>query len=175
MAEGILLERGDITTVAVDAIVNAANGQLAPGGGVSGAIHSAGGPSIAAEGQAWVREHGPVATGDAAVTGAGRLPARHVIHAVGPIWHGGGSGEAEALASAYRRAIELADALGSETIAFPSISTGIFGYPLEQAAPVALRAVRDALARAAHVREVRFVLYDAATYAAYQAALAEAE
>lgn len=174
MAEGrIILERGDITRSAVDAVVNASNAHLAPGGGVAGAIHSAGGPAIAAEGRAVVAARGPLAPGEAAITTAGRLPARFVIHALGPVWHGGRSGEPEALASAYRSSLELADAQGLETIAFPSISTGIFGYPVELAAPVALRAVRDALRRAGHVREVHFVLYDEGTLAAYERAFAE--
>jgi O-acetyl-ADP-ribose deacetylase (regulator of RNase III) len=167
----IRLVKGDITGFDADAIVNAANTHLLPGGGVSGAIHAAGGPEVAREGAAWVREHGVVQTGAAAITTGGHLPARHVIHAVGPVWHGGNSGEPGLLASAYRHSIELADANRLETIAFPSISTGIFGYPADRAAPVALRAVRDALATAAHVREVIFVLYDQDTYAAYQKAL----
>jgi O-acetyl-ADP-ribose deacetylase (regulator of RNase III) len=166
----IVLEKGDITRVDTDAIVNAANSRLAPGGGVSGAIHSAGGPAITEECRAWVAEHGAVATGAAAITTGGRLPARHVIHTVGPVWHGGGSREPELLASAYRSSIALADEHGLDTIAFPSISTGIFGYPTGLAATVALEAVRDALGRATSVREVRFVLFDAATYAAYEAA-----
>lgn len=168
----IILERGDITRVDVDAIVNASNALIAPGGGVSGAIHSAGGPAIAAQGRAIVSSRGPLSPGEAAITTAGRLPARFVIHALGPVWHSGRDGEAEALASAYRQSIELADLGGLETVAFPSISTGIFGYPVDLAAPVALRAVRDALGRARHVREARFVLFDAATLAAYERALA---
>lgn len=170
----IRLMLGDITQVDVDAIVNAANSRLAPGGGVSGAIHSAGGPSIAKEAAEYVREHGPVPTGEAAITTGGRLPSRHVIHAVGPVWHGGGSAEQGALASAYRRSIEIADARGLEAIAFPSISTGIYGYPLDLAAPVAVTAVRDALAHASHVREATFVLFDGHTYEAYERALAAA-
>ena len=169
----IHLVRGDITTFDADAVVNAANTHLAPGGGVCGAIHAAGGPEVAREGAAWVREHGPVQTGGAAITTGGRLRARYVIHAVGPVWHGGLSGEAGTLASAYRRSIALADEYGLETIAFPSISTGIFGYPVARAAPVALRAVRDALASSEHVREVTFVLYDVDTLAAYEEALGE--
>jgi O-acetyl-ADP-ribose deacetylase len=167
----ITLERDDITRKRADAIVNAANSHLLPGGGVSGAIHSAGGPSIAEECAAWVREHGPVPTGDAAVTEAGALPARYVIHAVGPVWQGGNAGEASLLASAYRSSVEAADRLGLDSIAFPSISTGIYGYPVEDAAPVAIAAVSDALARARHVRDATFVLYDARTYSAYERAL----
>lgn len=162
---------GDITHIDADAIVNAANSRLAPGGGVSGAIHSAGGPEIARECAAYVREHGPVPTGGAALTTAGRLPARHVVHAVGPIWSGGQSGEPEALAGAYRRSIEIADASDLETIAFPSISTGIYGHPLDLAAPVAVQAVQQALADARHVHEATFVLFDQRTYDAYEGAL----
>jgi len=167
----IRLVRGDITRVTADAIVNAANSQLAPGGGVCGAIHAAGGPTIAAEGAAWVREHGPVHTGDAAITGGGALPARFVIHAVGPVWHGGGSGEADLLARAYRACIALADAHQLRSVAFPSISTGIFGYPIDDAAPVAIGAVREALEHADSVRDVVFVLYDERTFQAYARAL----
>ncbi len=172
---GIHLTLGDITEFEADAIVNAANTHLAPGGGACGAIHAAGGPEIAREGAEYVREHGTVPTGGAAITTGGHLPARYVIHAVGPVWHGGSGGEAGMLASAYRHSIEIADARGLETIAFPSISTGIFGYPVARAAPVALRAVRDALASAEHVREATFVLYDRDTYAAYDKALGEAD
>lgn len=170
--EGVLsLERGDITRVHADAIVNAANSRLAPGGGVCGAIHGAGGPSIAVECRVHADEHGLVAPGGVAVTGAGRLSARHVIHAVGPVWHGGASGEADVLASAYRHSVQAADDLGLTSIAFPSISTGIYGYPVGKAAPVALAAVADALRGARTLREVRFVLFDAVTYAAYESAL----
>lgn len=171
----IVLERGDITRVEADAIVNASNAHLAPGGGVSGAIHSAGGPSIAAEGRKVLEERGPLQPGEAAVTGAGRLPARYVIHALGPVWHGGRRGEPEALASAYANCVGIADELGLASVAFPSISTGVFGYPVELAAPVALHAVRDALQRAEHVAEARFVLFDAATLTAYERAFAEME
>lgn len=169
----IELVLGDITCFSADAIVNAANTHLVPGGGVSGAIHSAGGPAIAAEARALVERRGPLAPGTAAATGAGRLLARWVVHAIGPMWHGGASGEAETLASAYRSAIRAADEKGATDIAFPSISTGIYGYPVSRAAPVALRAVRDALAEAASVRAATFVLYDQATYTAFDAALRE--
>jgi len=168
----IALVRGDITRVSADAIVNAANSQLAPGGGVCGAIHAAGGPQIAAECAEWVRVHGPVPTGSAAITRAGRLPARFVIHAVGPVWHGGGSGEAELLGSAYRSSIELADEYELRSIAFPSISTGIYGYPLGKAAPVALSAVREALSQSRSACDVTFVLFDQRTFDAYEDALA---
>jgi O-acetyl-ADP-ribose deacetylase len=173
MPARILLEHGDITRVDTDAIVNASDAHLTPGGGVSGAIHAAGGPAIAAEGREIVAGRGPLVPGEAAATTGGRLPARHVIHALGPVWRDGTHGEPEALASAYRESIRIADCLSLASIAFPSISTGIFGYPVQLAAPVALRAVREALAHAVSVREVRFVLFDDATYAAYEHALAE--
>ena len=148
---------GDLTVQQVDAIVNAANESLAPGGGVCGALHRAGGPAIAAE----CAQLGGCATGDAKATGAGDLPARWVIHAVGPVWRGGGEGEEELLASAYRRSIEVAAALGARTVAFPALSCGIYGYPAERAAPVAVGALREALARAPAVEEARVVFLDA--------------
>ena len=159
---------GDLTTQEVDAIVNASNVELAPGGGVSGAIERAGGQEIFAEAAAL----GGCATGDAKATGAGRLPARHVIHAVGPVWRGGGAGEGELLASAYRRALEVAEELGCRTIAFPALSTGIFGYPAEQAANVAASAVRPFVGRFDEIRfvfrdeELRRMFEDAARHAA---------
>jgi len=163
LADGkrIVLLRGDITRQDADAIVNAANTHLAPGAGVCGAIHTAAGSAPFAEATAHVAEHGALVPGEAIATGAGNLSGvRHIIHAVGPVWHGGSSGESGALSSAYRRSIEVADGLGDETIAFPSISTGIFGYPLELAARTALEAIAEALARTTAVREVRVVLFD---------------
>ena len=144
---------GDLTTQDVDAIVNAANEALAPGGGVCGAIRRAGGDEIFDE----CAQLSGCATGDAKATGAGRLPARFVIHAVGPVWHGGGQGEAELLASAYRRSLEVAEDLGCRTVAFPALSTGIYGYPPEKAAPVAVSAVRELADR---FDEIRFVFLD---------------
>jgi O-acetyl-ADP-ribose deacetylase (regulator of RNase III) len=158
---------GDITEQDVDAIVNAANSTLLGGGGVDGAIHRAGGPSILAE----CRELGGCATGDVKATGAGALPARHVLHAVGPVWRGGDAGEAELLASCHRRAVELAAELGVRTLAFPAISTGAYGYPLERAAPVAIEATSDALREHPEVELARFVFRDEQTLAHYRAAL----
>jgi O-acetyl-ADP-ribose deacetylase (regulator of RNase III) len=157
--------RGDITAQTMDAIVNAANEQLAPGGGVCGAIHAAGGPSIAAE----CRRIGHCPTGGAVATTAGELPARFVIHAVGPVWHGGQRDEAQLLASAYTSALDEAARVGARSIAFPAISTGIYGYPLADATAVAVAAVRGW--KGEGVDLVRFVCFDDATLAAYEAVL----
>jgi O-acetyl-ADP-ribose deacetylase len=162
----IELVLGDITEQEVDAIVNAANPSLLGGGGVDGAIHRAGGPSILEE----CRLLGGCDPGDVRPTSGGALPARHVLHAVGPIWRGGTEGEAELLASCHRRAIELADELGCRSVAFPAISTGAYGYPVELAAPVALSATQSALADHPEVHIVRFVFRDEATLATYQTA-----
>jgi O-acetyl-ADP-ribose deacetylase (regulator of RNase III) len=164
----IELVLGDITEQHVDAIVNAANPSLLGGGGVDGAIHRAGGPSILAE----CRTLGRCEPGDAKATGAGRLAARHVIHAVGPIWRGGDAGEAELLAAAHRRAIELASELRAVSVAFPAISTGAYGYPVELAAPVAINATRSALERHPLVEMARFVFRDQRTLDSYRFALA---
>jgi O-acetyl-ADP-ribose deacetylase len=141
---------GDLTAQDVDAIVNAANPSLLGGGGVDGAVHRAGGPRILAE----CRLLGGCETGDAKATGGGRLPARWVVHAVGPVWRGGGHGEPELLASAHRRSLEVARGLGARTVAFPAISCGIYGYPPELAAPVAVAAARE---HAGSFDEIRFV------------------
>src|SRR2546428_3300508 len=161
------LVQGDITEQRTDAIVNAANTTLLGGGGVDGAIHRAGGPSILEE----CRRLGGCAPGDAKATGAGGLPARFVIHAVGPIWSGGDDGEPELLASCHRRAIELADELGCRTVAFPAISTGAYGYPVELAAPVAIAATQTALAAHPSVELARFVFRDEKTLGHYRTAL----
>ena len=144
---------GDLTEQRVDAIVNAANEALVAGAGVCGAIRRAGGDEIFEE----CARLGGCATGDAKATGAGRLPARYVVHAVGPIWRGGEHGEAELLASAYRSALEVAEGLDCRTVAFPALSTGIYGYPAELAAPVALAAVRELEGR---FDEIRFVFLE---------------
>jgi O-acetyl-ADP-ribose deacetylase (regulator of RNase III) len=160
LAQGLIeLQRGDITTQAVDAIVNAANSSLLGGGGVDGAIHRAGGPAILEE----CRLLGGCDVGDAKATTAGRLPARWVIHTVGPVWHGGDRGEPELLASCHRRALEVAEELGARSVAFPAISCGIYGYPPELAAQVAIGAVRG------HTLDlVRFVLFGDETYEAFR-------
>jgi O-acetyl-ADP-ribose deacetylase (regulator of RNase III) len=167
----IQLMKGDITAVEADAIVNAANSLLVVGGGVSGAVHHAGGSAIDEACRAWIDEHGPVPPGESAITTAGDLPARYVIHTVGPMWHGGTEGEPEQLASAYRSAIELADQHGLTSVAFPSISTGIFGYPAELAAPIAVESLRDAMRTTRAVLEAVLVLYDDESYAVHQRAL----
>jgi O-acetyl-ADP-ribose deacetylase (regulator of RNase III) len=163
--------RGDITTIPADAIVNAANSALAGGGGVDGAIHRAGGSGIMSE----LRRDHPdgCTTGDAVATGAGRLPARWVIHAVGPVWHGGGEGEPALLASAYRSALSRADALGARTVTLPAISAGVYGYPLEEAARIAVSTVTASLAGSRAVEEATFVLFSDDTLAAFGRALAE--
>jgi O-acetyl-ADP-ribose deacetylase (regulator of RNase III) len=169
----IVLTVGDLTRAATDAIVNAANSSLLGGGGVDGAIHRAGGPAILAECREIRARQGGCPTGEAVITTGGNLPARHVIHTVGPVWRGGGHGEPDLLAACYRNSLRLAAEHGLRTVAFPSISTGAYGYPVEEAAAVALRAVADVLARAPEAPdEVRFVLFDRGTHDAYAAALA---
>ena len=164
----IVLEEGDITRVAADAIVNAANSALAGGGGVDGAIHRAGGAEIMRELDGIRQKIGHCPTGSAVATGAGRLPARYVFHTVGPIYRDGLHGEPELLASCYRRCLEMAEERGLRTIGFPSISTGVYGYPLEQAAAIALREVKAHLERAdTKVQQVIIVLFGKGAYHVY--------
>lgn len=158
---------GDITTQEVDAVVNAANPQLAGGGGVDGAIHEAAGAEAL---HAACRELGGCKAGDAKATPGFALPARWIIHAVGPVWQGGGFGEELRLTSAYRRSLEVADELGASSVAFPALSTGAYGYPPDRAARVAVRTI---LATETSVELVRLVAFDAATLALYEAELAQ--
>lgn len=160
----------DITLETTDAVVNAANSSLLGGGGVDGAIHRAGGPDILAECRQIVRKIGSLSAGKAVITTGGRLPAKHVIHTVGPIYRGGDSDESKKLASCHRESIRLADEHGLHSLSFPAISTGAFGYPVSQAAPIAVSSTVEALASAHHVNMVRFVLYDASILRAYSQA-----
>jgi O-acetyl-ADP-ribose deacetylase len=164
----LTIERGSVVELGrhVGAIVNAANEHLAPGGGVCGAIHDAGGPAIEAE----CRRIGRCATGSAVATTAGLLDADAVIHAVGPVWRGGLSGEADLLASAYASSLAVAEQRGLASIAFPSLSTGIYGFPIERAAGIALETVRERLAGGSTVGEVIFALYGEHEYEVFMAA-----
>jgi O-acetyl-ADP-ribose deacetylase (regulator of RNase III) len=163
------LVEGDITRQDTEAIVNAANARLVPGGGVDGAIHRAGGPAIEAE----ARQLGGCPTGEARITTGGNLKSKYVIHTVGPVYKDGLHREPELLASCYRESLKLASAKGLKTIAFPSISTGVYGYPIEDAAKVALTTVTDYLAQHPEIQRVRFVLFGRASYEAFARVLKE--
>ena len=167
MGVSVQLVQGDITTIPVDAIVNAANEGLRGGGGVDGAIHRAAGPGLLAE----CRTLGGARTGEAKVTGGHGLLARHVIHAVGPVWQGGEHGEDDLLASAYRRSVEVAAGLECTSMSFPAISTGIYGFPIERAAPIALGSAKSAAGGAGGGWRLVFVLFSTADLEVYRAAL----
>jgi O-acetyl-ADP-ribose deacetylase (regulator of RNase III) len=168
------LMRGDITKLTVDAIVNAANSSLMGGGGVDGAIHRAAGPKLLEECIRIAEERrpdSPCPAGDAVITAAYKLPCKNVIHTVGPVWQGGGKGEAAALSSCYRKSLLLAAEKGLDSVAFPNISTGIYGYPKDKAAAAALEAVRETLGETPSIQRVIFVCFDEENYALYEALL----
>lgn len=160
LADVIEVIRGDITKIRVDAIVNAANSSLLGGGGVDGAIHRAGGPVILEECRLIAARQGGCRTGEAVITGAGRLPAQHVIHTVGPVWRGGDSGEAKKLADCYVNSLKLAVENGCRSVAFPNISTGVYGYPKKEAAEIAFRSVIDFLSQTDEIDKIIFVCFD---------------
>jgi O-acetyl-ADP-ribose deacetylase (regulator of RNase III) len=167
----IKLLQGDITKVDADAIVNAANSSLLGGGGVDGAIHRAGGKAILDECIAIRNKQGGCKTGEAVITTGGNLPARYVIHTVGPVWHGGKKQEEELLANAYNNSLQLAVDNGVETIAFPNISTGVYGFPKNEAAQIAVTTVKDFLADNDTIKQVIFVCYDEENYRLYETKL----
>ncbi len=160
----------DITAETADAIVNAANSSLLGGGGVDGAIHRAGGPAILAECRQIVSKIGRLPAGQAVITTGGRMPAKHVIHTVGPVYHGGQHGEPEALASCHKESIRVAEHHILRSVSFPAISTGAYGYPVDEAAPIAISSALAALTAAKHVELCRFVLFDVCTLRAFERA-----
>ena len=169
MATTIEVQKGDITKMKVDAIVNAANSSLLGGGGVDGAIHRAGGPSILEECKEIRNKQGGCKTGEAVITNAGNLPAKKVIHTVGPVWHGGNNNEADLLSSCYSNSLHLAKANGLRTMAFPNISTGVYGYPKEPAAAIAVNAVRSFVADNPDAFDrIVFVCFDDENYSLYK-------
>jgi O-acetyl-ADP-ribose deacetylase (regulator of RNase III) len=178
LANGLLGEKktieivgpANITAETTDAIVNAANSSLLGGGGVDGAIHGAGGPAILADCRKILTRIGRLDAGKAVITTGGRLSAKHVIHTVGPVYRGGKSGEGETLASCHRESVRLADEYALRSLSFPAISTGIYGYPLTLAAPIAISATAEALGASAHVTTCRFVLYDRSALQAFERA-----
>lgn len=163
----IKVVEGDITKVNVDAIVNAANTTLMGGGGVDGAIHRAAGPALYAA----CEKFGGCPTGEARITSGFNLPAKYIIHTPGPVWHGGKSGEDNLLANSYRNSLQLADQYDCQTVAFPSISTGVYSFPLERAAQIAVKTIRKFLQTASHVEKVVMVCFDPVTARAYRSAL----
>ena len=168
----ISVKQGDITTMTTDAIVNAANSSLLGGGGVDGAIHRKGGPQILEECKAIRNKQGGCATGEAVITSGGLLPAKFVIHTVGPVWHGGNSNEKQLLANAYKNSLKIAEEKNLSSVAFPNISTGVYGFPKQEAAEIAISSVQDFMRNASNVKEVIFICYDDENYNIYQQQLA---
>jgi len=164
----IKLLRGDITKMEIDAIVNAANSSLMGGGGVDGAIHRAGGPIILAECREIVARQGRCETGQSVITSGGNLPAKFVIHTVGPVWHGGNNNEADLLRNAYLNSLKIAVENGVETIAFPNISTGVYGFPKQKAAEITVRTVTQFLSETDQIQHVYFVCFDQENYELYK-------